>query len=303
MTQANTQAAATPYESIWTHLSTVAFKLGWIDAGGISTRYMQAGDPSKPALIMIHGTAGSLEGFCANMGEHSKHFNCFAFDLVGAGYSDKPDRDYEVSFYVEHVRSFMKAVGVEKASFIGVSLGTWVIAQLALDHPASVDKLTMNAPFGFADDAEEIAGIRTRRGRAFDDPSWDNIKTIFDNLIYSEAKRIPDLIATRRAMYMQPDAKAAADHILNLFGPDLLPRNLIPAEQWQKIKAPTMVVLSMKDRPLFLNTAKALAKLIPGARLLEMDNVGHWPQFEKPEEFNKANISFLLESPEGKRVP
>ncbi|MES2534278.1 MAG: alpha/beta hydrolase [Pseudomonadota bacterium] len=283
-----------PYESIWTHLSKVPHRLDWIDAGGIRTRYIQAGSPDKPALIMIHGTAGSLEGFCANLAAHSNHFNCFAIDLVGAGYSDKPDHDYEVSFYVEHVRNFMKAVGVEKASFIGVSLGTWVIAQLAIDFPELVIRLTMNAAFGFADDAEEIAGIRTRRGKAFDDPSWQNIKTIFDNLLYSEHKRIPDLIGMRQAMYQRPEAKAAADHILNLFKPEILTRNLIPAENWRKIKAPTMVVLSLRDRPLFLNTARAVAKLIPDAHLLEMDNVGHWPQFEDPELFNRENIDFLL---------
>ncbi len=296
MEQSVALSAQHPYESIWTHLSSVPFRLDWIDAGGIRTRYLQAGRSDAPALIMVHGTAGSLEAFCATVGEHAKHFNCLAIDLVGAGYSDKPDHDYEVDFYVRHVRSFMKAMGVAKASFIGVSLGTWVIARLALDHPEEVERLTMNAPFGFADDADEIAGIRTRRGKAFDDPSWENIKTIFDNLIYSEHKRIPDLIATRRAMYLSPQARAAADHILNLFKPEVLQRNLITADDWRKIEAPTLVVLSLRDRPLFLNTARALAELIPNARLLEMDNVGHWPQFEDPDTFNRENIRFLREA-------
>lgn len=277
------------------HLCKVPFRLDWVDAGGISTRYLQAGRADAPALIMIHGTAGSLEAFCANIGELSKHFNCFAIDLVGAGYTDKPDQDYEVDFYVKHVRAFMAAVGVKKASFIGVSLGTWVIAQLGIDFPEQVERLTMNAPFGFAADAEEIAGIRTRRGKAFDDPSWSNIKTIFDNLIYSEGKRIPDLIGMRQATYQRPEARAAADHILNLFKPEILHRNLIPEESWKKIKAPTMVVMSLRDRPLFLKTASTIAKLIPSARLLEMDNVGHWPQFEDPELFNREFIRFMTD--------
>jgi len=284
-----------PYESIWTHLSTVPFRLDWIDAGGIRTRFMQAGRHDAPALIMVHGTGGSLEGFCANMGAHAEHFNCIALDLVGSGLSDKPDHDYEVSFYVRHLRMFMKAMGIEKASFVGVSLGSWVTAQLAIDHPEQVATLTMNAPFGLANDAEEIAGIRTRRGKAFDDPSWQNVKVIFDSLIYSEAKRIPDLVGIRQAMYKQPGARAAADHILNLFSPELLPRNLIPEENWRKIEAATLVVMSLRDRPLFLNTARTLAGLIPNARLVEMEGVGHWPQFENPELFNRRNIEFILE--------
>lgn len=286
---------ATSYESIWKHLSKVAFSQDWVDAGGIRTRYLRAGRPDAPALIMLHGTAGSHEGFCANLAAHSQHFNCFAIDLVGAGFSEKPDYDYEISTYVRHVREFMRAMGLAKASFIGVSLGTWVAAQFALDHPELVEKITMNAPFGFSDDAEEIAGIRQRRGRAFDDPSWENVKTIFDNLIFRPEKRIPDIIGMRQTMYLEPGAKAGADHILNLFTPELLGRNLIPADDWKRIAAPVMVVLSLRDRPLFLNTARTIATLIPNARLLEMDQVGHWPQFEDPETFNRANLDFLLE--------
>lgn len=290
-----TQANSLPYESIWMYLSKVPHRLDWIDAGGVRTRYIQAGSPDAPALIMIHGTGGSLEGFAANLAAHSRHFNCFAIDLVGSGYSDKPDHDYEVDFYVAHVRNFMRAVGVKKSSFIGVSLGSWVISQLAIDYPDEVSHLTLNAPFGFADDAEEIAGIRTRRGKAFDDPSWVNIKAIFDSLLYREEKRIPDLIGMRQVMYQAPEAKAAADHILNLFAPEILQRNLIPAEKWERIQAPVMVVLSLRDRPLFVRTAPVIAKLIPKGRVLEMDNVGHWPQFEDPDTFNRENIKFMLD--------
>lgn len=289
-----TEPIAQQYESFWKHLSKVAFRQDWVNVNGIRTRYIQAGRPDAPALVMLHGTAGSLEAFCANLGEHSKHFNCFAIDLIGTGLTDKPDMDYEIDTYVSHVHGFMEAVGIEKASLIGISLGTWIAAQFAISHPSMVDKLTFNAPFGFADDAEEMAGIRTRRGRAFDDPSWENVKTIFDNLIYLPAKRIPDLIGMRQAMYREPGAQAGADHILNLFKPESLSRNLIPATGWESIKAPTLIVLSLKDRPLFINTARNLARLMPHAQLLEMDNVGHWPQFENSTLFNDANIRFLL---------
>jgi 2-hydroxy-6-oxonona-2,4-dienedioate hydrolase len=54
-------------------------------------------------------------------------------------------------------------------------------------------------------------------------------------------------------------------------------------------------VASLKDRPLYLNTARKVSELMPRGRLLEMDGVGHWPQFENPEEFNAANIAFLRE--------
>src|ERR1700735_3779271 len=68
------------YHSIWTQLLATPFRQGWIDAGGIKTRFVQAGDPSNPPLVMLHGTAGSLENFAANITAHAQHFNCVAFE-------------------------------------------------------------------------------------------------------------------------------------------------------------------------------------------------------------------------------
>ncbi len=289
-------SAPAPYESIWSHLKTVAFRQDWVDAGGVRTRYAQAGSPDAPALIMLHGTGGTWEAYMATLGPHSEHFNCFAFDFVGSGYSEKPPHDYEIADYVNQVIGFMDAVGVKRASVIGISLGAWVAVRFASTHPDKVHKVTLNAPFGLADDAEEIGGIIKRRGKAYDDPSWQNIKAIFDSLMYRPEKRIDDLIALRQATYRQPDAKAAAEHVLAVLGPKYLHKNLITEEECRGIRAPVLVVESLKDRPLFLNTARRMLELLPNVSHLQLNDVGHWPQFEAPEQFNKANIDFLLAS-------
>ena len=282
------------YESIWTHLSGVAFRQDWIDAGGVRTRFVQAGPKDAPAVIMMHGTGGTWEAYMATLGPHAEHFNCFAIDFVGSGYSDKPRRDYEIADYVQQVASFMQAVGVEKASLIGISLGAWVAVRFASTHPDKTVKVTLNAPFGLADDAEEIGGIIKRRGQAYDNPSWENIKKIFDALIFKEEKRIDDLIALRQTTYNNAEAKAAAEHVLAVLGPKYLHKNLITDAECRSIKAPVMVVESLEDRALFRNTAQRLIALLPKAVHLQMHGVGHWPQFEDPETFNKANIEFLL---------
>ena len=102
------------YESIWTHLSAVPFRQDWISAGGVKTRFVQAGDPKAPAVIMLHGTGGTWEAYCATIGEHAKHFNCFAIDFVGSGFSEKPRRDHQIRDYVKQIRDFMSAVGVPR---------------------------------------------------------------------------------------------------------------------------------------------------------------------------------------------
>ena len=123
------------YRSIWTELLDVSFTQGWLDAGGVSTRYVEAGPASAPAVLMLHGTGGHWETFASNLGPMSKHFRCVAIDMVGNGFSEKPDIDYEIPVYVDHAFATLDALGIERASMIGTSLGSWVAARSSLTCP------------------------------------------------------------------------------------------------------------------------------------------------------------------------
>jgi 2-hydroxy-6-oxonona-2,4-dienedioate hydrolase len=282
------------HRSIWTHLMEASFRQGWIDAGGIRTRYVQAGNPQAPALVMLHGTAGSWECFCANLAAHAAHFNCFAFDLVGSGFTDKPDVDYEIPVYVSHVADFMRAVGLDRASLIGVSLGAWIAARFAVAHPAMVEKMSLLAASGLIANAQTMGQIRSVRTKAVDDPSWENMQTVFLTLIHDERNRIPDLVAARQRIYRQPEMKQAMAHILCLQDPAIRTRNLIAEDDWRRIQAPTLLVAAPDDKEDYYRTALRAAELIPDARVVEMRGVAHWAQFEDPETFNRINLDFLL---------
>ena len=84
-----------------------------------------------------------------------------------------------------------------------------------------------------------------------------------------------------------------AEHVLAVLGPKYLQKNLITDAECRSIDAPVLVVESLKDRPLFRDTAAHLMEVLPNAVRLQIDNVGHWPQFEDPDAFNKAAIDFL----------
>ncbi len=282
-----------PYRSIWASLMTVPFEQRWVDASGIATRYARAGAPDAPAVILLHGTAGSWEGFCANLGPLSQRFQCFALDMVGSGFSDKPDHDYEIKDYVAHVRAFMRAVGLESASLVGCSLGSWVAARFALTHPECVDKLVLLSAAGLFANASNMDRIRSRRTAAVEDPSWQNIKPIFDHLIHDEHNRIDDIIAVRQAVYRQPGMVQAMQHVLCLQDPEIRQRNLLTEDEWRSITAPTLVVGSLADKDEYLETARRVSTLIPNARYEPMEKVGHWPHFEDPDRFNPLCIDFL----------
>ncbi|CAN5705136.1 alpha/beta fold hydrolase [soil metagenome] len=283
-----------PHRSVWTHMMTVPFTQGFIEAGGIRTRYVQAGPKDAPAVVMLHGTAGSWEAFCANLPSHSEHFNCYAIDMIGCGFSSRPDIDYEIPNYVGHVAAFMEAVGVKKASLMGCSLGAWVCAQFALDHPDKTDKIVLLSAAGLFANASNMSRIRNVRSKAVEDTSWANIKPIFDHLLYKPESRIDDIIAVRQAVYRQPGMVRTMEHILCLQDPEIRPRNLIVEEDWKRITAPALVIGSLGDKDEYLETARRVGKLMPNAKYVDMADVGHWPQFEDPSTFNPLSIDFLL---------
>jgi 2-hydroxy-6-oxonona-2,4-dienedioate hydrolase len=282
------------YRSIWTELRHVAFRQAWIDVDGVATRYAEAGPADAPAVVMLHGTGGHWETFAANLGPLARHFRCVAIDMIGNGFTDKPDIDYEIPVYVDHLCATMDRLGIDRASLIGVSLGSWVAARLALTHPERVDKLIFVATAGLIATQQNMARIRAERTKAVDDPSWASIKAMFEHLIAEERNRIPDLIALRQAVYRQPEMRDAINRILILQDPDRRDANLLSEDEWRRIVAPAMVVASGKDHNEYQNTSRRVAALMPRAELIEMPETRHWPHFEDPDTFNQASISFLL---------
>jgi 2-hydroxy-6-oxonona-2,4-dienedioate hydrolase len=284
-----------PYRSVWTELLDTPFRQAWVDAGGLKTRFVQAGDPNNPPLILLHGTAGSLENFAANIAAYSKHFNCIAFDMIGSGMTDKPDYDYETQHYVKHAVDFLNAIGVKKASVVGLSLGARVACRLAIDHPQLVDKLILLSATAYFP-AKPIQGdIQRSRSAAANNPTWENIFEIFKGLFHDPGKVWDDLIATRLAVYKRADMKTAMPHILALLDPEVYNRNRIPDEDWKRLRAPTLIIAAVDHQDVFLETARTIVKLIPNAKIAEMKNCSHWPQMEDAEAFNRLSIEFLAQ--------
>lgn len=282
------------HASVWSHLGTLAFRHDWIDAGGVRTRFLEAGERDKPVVIFLHGTAGSLEAFVANMKAHAEHFHCFALDMIGSGYSSKPDRDYEIPVYVKHISDFMDAVGVQRASLVGVSLGAWIASRFALTFPDRVTSITLLSAAGLVANANTMKQIKSLRSNAVDNPSWENIKSVLSNLLHRKNKLMDDLIHVRQSIYCQEGMKQAMQHTLCLQTPEIRVRNLLTEGEWRSISTRALVVGSLQDHEDYLGTARYVADVMPNATYAEMNEVGHWPQFEDSETFNQINIKFLL---------
>jgi 2-hydroxy-6-oxonona-2,4-dienedioate hydrolase len=282
------------FASIWTELREVDFRQGFIHAGGIRTRYVEAGSHDAPAVVMLHGTGGHWETFARNIGPYAKHFRVVAFDLVGNGFSDRPDVGYEIPLYVSHLAAVMDVFGIRRAHLLGTSLGSWIAAAFALVYSERVEKLVFISTAGLVATAENMARIRATRRRAVQNPDWGTIKAMFDHLLNDERNRLPDLISLRQAIYRQPGMIDTMEHTLVLQDPEIRDRNLLVEDAWRAIAAPTLAIASGEDVSEYSNTSRSVAELMPNAEVFEMAGVKHWPHFENAELFNKVSLEFLL---------
>lgn len=283
------------YHSIWADLRGVSFRQAWLDAEGVRTRYLQSGDaPEQPVLIFLHGTGGHAEAYVRNLGPHGEFFRTYAIDMLGHGWTDKPDRPMEIEVYVEHLRAVLDTIGVDRANISGESLGGWVAARFALKYPDRVDRLVLNTTGGSTANPAVMARLKELTGRAADDPNWEFVKTRLEWLMHDKGHVNDDLIATRQAIYAAPGAAAAMRRALILQEMEPRQRNLLSDADWARIQARTLVLWTSHDPTNPPEEGRRIASLIPGANFMVMDDCGHWPQFEDAEIFNTAHLAFLL---------
>ena len=125
--------------SIWTDLTGIDFSVRQVDANGISTRVLIAGEGED--VIFMYGTSGHLEAFSRNIVAHAQAgFRCHAIDALGHGYTDKPDFNYEIPLYAKHVIDYMDAQGIKKRIWranlwaVGPAVGSRLIGQNVCSH-------------------------------------------------------------------------------------------------------------------------------------------------------------------------
>jgi 2-hydroxy-6-oxonona-2,4-dienedioate hydrolase len=282
------------HPSVWSDLSGVSFSQGWLDAGGIRTRYLMSGDRSKPLLLLLHGIGGHAEAYAHNFGPHAAHFWTVAIDLIGHGWTDKPDVQYQLADYQSHVLAVLKALGRDTAMISGESLGGWIATWMAVHNPEVVEKIVLNTAGGWTAHPEVMARIKRLSNEAAADPSWERIRTRLEFLMCDTSTVTDDMIETRRAIYAQPGFAASMARIMCLQEMDIRRRNMITAEQYRAIAKPALVVWTSHDPTATPEEGAQIADMIHGSRFIVMNQCGHWPQYEDAALFNRVHIDFLL---------
>lgn len=282
------------HESIWSDLQGVAFTQGYLDAGGVRTRYLHAGDETQPALVLLHGSGGHAEAYVRNLESHAEHFSTWSIDMLGHGYSDKPGHPLEVAHYVDHLLAVFDAIGAPTVYLSGESLGGWVAARAASDHPDRIERLVLNTAGGSQADPEVMKRIITLSMAAAQNPDWDTVQARIKWLMADKSKGYDDIVASRQKVYQQQGFVAAMSDIMALQDPDIRGRNLLGPAEYGAITAPTLVLWTSDDPTADVSEGRRISEMIPGARFEVMPGCGHWPQYEDPKTFNRLHIDFLL---------
>lgn len=277
--------------SFWMEVAGVPLRQHYVAAGGVNTRVLELGE--GPVLVLVHGTGGHLEAYARNLRVLAEHFRVVVYDMVGHGASDKPDRPYTTDFLSDHLVSLLDALQVDMAHLSGESLGGWVTAWTAAFHPERVGHLVLNTPGNITNKPEVMKKVRDSSLKAVREASYENVKTRLEWLFHDKSFVTDELIRLRNRIYTQPNFERAMQNIVAMQDWDIREPYAWSPEWCGKITAPTLLLWTDNDPTGGLDEAELLKDWIPGSRLHVIEGAGHWPQWEKPDEFNKLHIDFL----------
>jgi 2-hydroxy-6-oxonona-2,4-dienedioate hydrolase len=282
-------------ETIWTELTGTEFRLTTVDAGGVLTRSLQAG-VGEP-VIFLHGTSGHLEAFTRNLGVHAERYACHAIDMLGHGYTGKPDYPYEIPRYRDHLLAYMDAVGIESAHIVGESLGGWVGARTAIDVPDRIASLQLLCAGGTVANPQVMERIRTSTREAVSRDDVELTRARLRLLMADPVDATEELVAVRHAIYHQPDFVANIDNLLCLQNMEVRLRNVLRPEHLAQITVPTLVVWGRNNPFGEVPEANHMHEAISGSELVIFDECGHWPQHEQAARYNELSLEFLAKHP------
>jgi pimeloyl-ACP methyl ester carboxylesterase len=132
--------------------------------------YRRAG--SGPLLVLLHGIAGTSATWEDVMLRLGERHTVIAPDFLGHGESSKPRGDYSLGAYANGIRDLLGALGYERGTIIGHSLGGGVAMQFAYQFPERCERLVLVSSGGLAREVHPLL-------RAAVLPGANNVKDVF----------------------------------------------------------------------------------------------------------------------------
>jgi pimeloyl-ACP methyl ester carboxylesterase len=248
----------------------------------------------NPPLLWIHGYSGTAFETYYLKDALGPDRRIIAPDLPGSGYSQKPEREYTLDYYVEFVTSFAEALGLSRFVLVGHSMGGLIASTFAAQDPPGLDRLILVAPYGYAGGAGAIPEFLADAGVLVDYGLELHNETLIELAVrvnvFHDPGRIPqDLVDYLSvATFHTPNAIPALASVT---------RNIIAREHDQailtRIRTPTLIVWGADDRVLNFRHAALFNRRIAGSVLQAIPDCGHLPHVELPETTAAIMEAFL----------
>ncbi len=266
------------------------------------------GKPSGEVVLLLHGKnfpgsywAGTIAALAA-----AGH-RVVVPDQIGFGRSSKPDVHYSFELLAQSTRKLLDALGVARVTVVGHSMGGMLAVRFALLHPDATRRLVLENPIGLEDYREKVPFTSVDATyRAMLAPTREGLDRFYRS--YFATWREPfgawADVAWRQTLGGEwPRAAKASALTYDMIYTQPVVQDL------PRLAVPTLLVIGQSDRttlgrgslpPEVLATlgrypelGRRAAKAIPGARLVELDGVGHIPHLEAPDRFHAALLEFL----------
>jgi pimeloyl-ACP methyl ester carboxylesterase len=261
--------------------------------------YRMAG--SGPVLLLIHGMAGSATTWRQVMPGLARRFTVVAPDLLGHGRSDKPQGDYSLGAFACTLRDLLVALGHERVTVVGQSLGGGVAMQFSYQYPERTERLVLVGSGGLGREVNPILRLLSLPGSdavlqlACAAPVRGLIESVARAAARVGLQPAPVVAELWRSYVSLADA-AARSAFLRTLRAVVDPRGqAVSASNRLHLAAevPTLIVWGDADPIIPVDHAYAAHASIPGSRLEIFEGVGHYPHCEAPERFVEVLCDFI----------
>lgn len=246
----------------------------------LNIHYYQGGPASGETLVLLHGFAADKDNWLRFSRHLTQDYRVIALDLPGFGDSDLPPGSYDVGTQAERLADILDAMGIKQAHVLGNSMGGHIAALFAARYPERVRSLALFANAGIdSPHKSELYRLLTS-GSA--NPLVVKQPQDFDNLLQFVFVE-PPYLPTSLKRYLGKRAMAKAEHYDMVFK-QLVERSIPLEPELAKIQAPTLLLWGRQDRVLDVSSIEVMQPLLRSSSVVIMDNVGHAPMLERPEE-------------------
>jgi pimeloyl-ACP methyl ester carboxylesterase len=259
-----------------------AYPGDYLTVAGVRLRVRDDGPRDAPSLLLLHGFGASLDTWEPWATALSGKYRVIRFDLPGFGLTGAdPTGDYTDVRTMRIIIALMDQLRVEKAAFIGNSLGGRIAWNFAALHSDRVSKLVLISPDGFASPGFEYdkSPKVPLMMQALPYVAPRNMLKTSLAAGYARPEALSEATLTRyRDMLLAPGVRSA---MLARMGQVIL-RD--PAPTLARIKAPTLLLWGEKDAMIPISNAADYLRDISTAKLERLPNLGHLPFEEDPKE-------------------